>query len=88
VYEQERVKAAPDIEPESTELSDDQADRLRGHYGLERVTGLTIEDDDIEWSREARDAQPPTMTERRGHSRNTPSRTWNDRSEAPRRIRG
>ncbi len=65
VYEKQRVKEAPEIEPDGNELSDDEADALRGHYGLERITGLTVEDDDeIELPRETRDATPPTMKER------------------------
>jgi sporulation protein YlmC with PRC-barrel domain len=64
VYEKEWVKEAPEIEPEGNELSDEQADALHGHYGMERVKGLTTEGaDDIELSREARDADPPTMNE-------------------------
>jgi hypothetical protein len=64
VYEKEWVKAAPEIEPEGNELSDEQADALHGHYGMERVSGLTTEGaDDIDLSREARDADPPTMDE-------------------------
>jgi hypothetical protein len=65
VYEKQRVKEAPEIEPDGNELSDDEADALRGHYGLERITGLTVQDDDeIELPRETRDATPPTMKER------------------------
>jgi hypothetical protein len=65
VYEKQRVKEAPEIEPEGNELSDDEADALRGHYGLDRVTGLTVEgDDEIELPRETRDANPPTLKER------------------------
>ena len=65
VYEKERVKVAPEIEPDGDELNEEEADQLRGHYGLERVTGLAIEGaDDIELSREARDADPPTMKDR------------------------
>jgi hypothetical protein len=65
VYEREHVKAAPQVEPEGSELSDDEADTLHGHYGLERVTGLTAEgaDDDIELTKETRDAKPPGMDE-------------------------
>src|SRR5579884_3692305 len=37
VYEREHVKEAPEVEPEGEELSDDDADALHGHYGLERV---------------------------------------------------
>jgi hypothetical protein len=65
VYEREHVKAAPEVEPDGDELSDDDADALHSHYGLERVKGLTSEseEDDIELSRETRDAKPPGMDE-------------------------
>lgn len=65
VYEKEHVKAAPEIEPDGDELSDEDADRLHGHYGLERVVGLTVseEEQEIELSREARDAKPPGLEE-------------------------
>ncbi len=65
VYEREHVKAAPEIEPEGEELSDEEADTLHGYYGLERVKGLTAElsDEDIKLSRETRDAKPPGMDE-------------------------
>lgn len=65
VYKKEHVKAAPDVEPQGEELSDEQADGLHGHYGLERVTGLTAEGarNDIELPRETRDAKPPGMEE-------------------------
>lgn len=65
VYEKEHVKAAPDVEPEGDELSDEEADRLHGHYGLERVMGLAAEtaEDDIELPRETRDAKPPGLEE-------------------------
>jgi hypothetical protein len=43
VYEREHVKAAPEVEPEGGELSDDDADALHSYYGLERVKGLTAE---------------------------------------------
>jgi hypothetical protein len=66
VYEKEHVNEAPEIEPNGNELSDEEADVLRGHYGLERVKGLAAEasDEDIELPRETRDATPPTMNER------------------------
>jgi sporulation protein YlmC with PRC-barrel domain len=61
-YEKEWVDAAPEIEPEDAELSDDDADALHGHYGMERVKGLTTEGaDEMELPRETRDANPPTM---------------------------
>jgi hypothetical protein len=66
VYEKEHVNAAPEIEPDGNELSDEQADELHGHYGLGRVKGLTAEasDEDTKLPRETRDANPPTMKER------------------------
>ncbi len=67
VYEKEHVNEAPEVEPEGEELSDDDADVLHNHYGLERVKGLTketAEQGDIELPRETRDANPPTMKER------------------------
>jgi hypothetical protein len=65
VYEREHVKAAPEVELEDETLSDDDADSLHGHYGLERVKGLTseAEEDDIDLPRETRDAKPPGMDE-------------------------
>jgi hypothetical protein len=66
VYEKEHVNAAPEIEPESQELTDDDADVLHSHYGFDRVKGLTAEadDEDTKLPRETRDADPPTMKER------------------------
>ena len=65
VYEKEYVKSAPEVKPDGHELSDEEADALHGHYGLERVVGLTAEgaDDEIELPRETRDAKPPGMEE-------------------------
>jgi hypothetical protein len=65
VYEREHVQAAPKIEPEGDHLTDEEADALHTHYGLERVIGLTSDDeeDDIELSRETRDATPPAFNE-------------------------
>lgn len=63
VYEREWVKAAPKIEHEGDHLGDEEADQLRRHYGMERVTAPTVGDDgaDIELARETRDAKPPAM---------------------------
>ncbi len=63
VYEREHVKAAPEVEADGDELSDDDVDKLHGHYGLERVKGLTVEDaeDEIELPRETREAKPPGL---------------------------
>jgi hypothetical protein len=65
VYEKEHVKAAPEVEPDDQELSDEAADKLHGHYGLERVLGLTVEgsEDEMELPRETREAKPPGMEE-------------------------
>lgn len=65
VYEKEHVKDAPDVEMEDDRLDDEAADVLHGYYGLERVTGLAAPDahDDIELSRDTRDATPPGLEE-------------------------
>lgn len=65
VYEKEHVKTAPEVEPDGDKLSDEDADKLHGHYGLERVLGLTAEgsEDEMELPRETRDAKPPGMEE-------------------------
>jgi hypothetical protein len=65
VYEKGHVKDAPSVEPQDDRLSDDDADLLHRYYGLERVTGLTAPgaEDDIELSRETRDATPPGLRE-------------------------
>ena len=65
VYEKEHVKAAPEVEPDGDELSDEDADKLHGHYGLERVLGLAADDseDEMELPRETREAKPPGMEE-------------------------
>jgi len=65
VYEKEHVKAAPEVEPDDDRLSDEDADKLHGHYGLDRVLGLTADDseDEVELPRETRDAKPPGMEE-------------------------
>jgi hypothetical protein len=64
-YERGHVKLAPKVEPEGSRLSDDEAELLHRHFGLERVVGMTSKeaDDDIELSRETRDAEPPGMKE-------------------------
>jgi hypothetical protein len=65
VYEKEHVGAAPEIEPEGNELSDEDADVLHKYYGLERVKDLSaeIEQEEVDLPRETRDANPPTMEE-------------------------
>lgn len=61
-YETEHVQAAPEVEPEGERLSDEQADLLCRHYGLERVTLPSgIEEDKLDLPREARDAKPPAL---------------------------
>lgn len=63
VYEREWVKAAPQIEHDGDHLGDEEADQLRRHYGMERVTAPSVDDDgdEIELSRETREAKPPAM---------------------------
>ena len=63
IEEREWVRQAPDVKLDGDRLSDEEADQLRLHYGLERETGLTVEEDDIELPRETRDAKPPAMDE-------------------------
>src|SRR5262249_8007370 len=65
VYEKDHVKDAPQVDTDDDRLSDEHADVLHRYYGLERVAGLTAPgaEDDIELSREARDAEPPGMHE-------------------------
>jgi hypothetical protein len=64
VYEKEHVKAAPAVKPEDgRRISDEDADVLRRHYGLERVTAITIRDDELELPRETRHAEPPDLSE-------------------------
>jgi hypothetical protein len=61
-YETEHVQAAPEVEPEGERLSDEQADLLCRHYGLEHVTLPSgIEEDKLDLPREARDAKPPAL---------------------------
>ena len=61
-YETEHVQNLPDMELEGDGLTDEQADLLCRHYGLERVAPPSgIEDDKIELSRETRDAKPPAL---------------------------
>jgi hypothetical protein len=64
-YEQEHIEDAPEIEPKDDHISDEDADTLHRHYGLERVPGVatTASEDEIELSRETRDAKPPAMDE-------------------------
>ncbi len=63
VYEKEHVKRAPDVEPDGQEIDDDAAELLHRHYGLERVTAITVQEDDVELSRETREAKPPDMSD-------------------------
>jgi hypothetical protein len=59
VYEKEHVKKAPD----GQEISDDEAEVLHRHYGLDRVNAITVQEDDIELPRETREAKPPDLSE-------------------------
>jgi hypothetical protein len=66
VYEKDHVRDAPSVEPDGDHLDEEDADLLRRYYGLERVSGLTApggDDDDIELSRETREAEPPGLKE-------------------------
>lgn len=66
VYEKDHVKNAPEVEvDDDDQISSGNADVLHGYYGLERVTGLAAPnaDDDIDLSRETREAEPPGMKE-------------------------
>ena len=63
-YETEHVQAAPDIDAEDGRLSDEQADLLCRHYGLERVAPPSgLEDAKLDLPRETRDAKPPALEE-------------------------
>lgn len=59
IYEKQHVKAAPKIKTDDGEIDDEGAELLHRHYGLERVTAITIQEDDIELARDTREAKPP-----------------------------
>ncbi len=63
VYEREHIQGAPSVEPEDGRISDEEAELLHRHYGLERVTTAHRDDEDLELPREAREAKPPAMEE-------------------------
>jgi hypothetical protein len=63
VYEKEHVRAAPEVEPDGQEIDDDGAELLHRHYGLERVTAITVQADEIDLPRETREAKPPDMSD-------------------------
>jgi hypothetical protein len=66
VYEKQHVKNAPSVDSDGDQLSEDDVDLLHRYYGLERISGLTApdgEEDDIELTRETREAEPPGMKE-------------------------
>jgi hypothetical protein len=65
VYEKEHVKAAPKVEVHGTELSDEDADLLHRHYGLDRVIAPSGVDDEekLDLPRETREAKPPDLSE-------------------------
>lgn len=61
-YELDWIRQTPDMDVEGDELNDEQADRLHGHYGLERILAATIDPDEIpDLPRETRDATPPGL---------------------------
>ena len=62
VYEKQHVKAAPAVKPEGgRKISDEDADLLNRHYGLERVAAITVQEDNIDLPRETREAKPPDL---------------------------
>ena len=63
VYEREHIQGAPSVEPENGHITDDEAELLHRHYGLERVTSAHRDDEEIDLPREAREAKPPAMEE-------------------------
>ncbi len=63
VYEREHIHDAPSVEPDDGRISDDEAELLHRHYGLERVTTAHRDDEEIDLPREAREAKPPAMEE-------------------------
>ena len=63
IDEREWVSDAPEVELDGDRMTDEDAERLRDHYGLERVTAATIADDDMELPRETREAKPPSLEE-------------------------
>jgi hypothetical protein len=65
VYEKEHVKATPDVEVEGEELSDEDANVLHRHYGLDRVIAPSgIDDEDkLDLPRDTREAKPPDLSE-------------------------
>jgi hypothetical protein len=65
VYEKEHVRAAPQVKARRGEISDEDANDLHRHYGLDRViapSGID-EEDDFELPRETREAKPPDLSE-------------------------
>jgi sporulation protein YlmC with PRC-barrel domain len=70
-YEKDHVRAAPDVDLEGDRISEDDAVLLHRHYGLEPVNQPHDEDDDeIELSREPREANPPGMEDDPAHPDN------------------
>jgi hypothetical protein len=64
VYEKEHVKKAPKVATGGGQLSDEDANLLHRHYGLERVIAPSgLEDDEIDLPRETREAKPPDLSE-------------------------
>jgi PRC-barrel domain len=65
VYEKEHVKAAPKVKARRGELTDEDANVLHRHYGLDRVIAPSgIDDEDkLDLPRETREAKPPDLSE-------------------------
>jgi hypothetical protein len=64
VYERDHVMDVPGIQPDGDAISDEDADRLHRYYGLEPViVPEPPDDEEVDLSRETRDAKPPQMQE-------------------------
>ena len=67
IEEREWLINAPAVELDGDRMTDEEADRLRDHYGLERVASAAASDIDIDLPRETRDATPPSLEEEPGN---------------------
>jgi hypothetical protein len=64
-YETEVIREAPKVALDDDRLSDEDADKLARHFGLEPVASPSGIDDEeaLDLPRETRDAKPPAMEE-------------------------
>lgn len=67
IEEREWLIDAPAVALDRDRMTDEEADQLRAHYGLERVVDVTTSDIDIDLPRETRDAHPPSLEEEPGN---------------------